>query len=1480
MNNNLRRRVAGMYALRILTLVLGIAGVSFPAHASFTDVSATVLPMPTMGNGQPPVLDGGATTGDFDNDGDLDIIIPTREDRDLYFRNNGDGTFSEIGDQVGFNFVTDGRSAAAGDIDNDGDLDVYVAAHFEAGHYLYINDGTGVFTEEAGLRGAAITGGLRQGRSVSFGDYNNDGYLDIFVAEWSEPRVPMGNTGPVSRLLENRGALQPGYFDDVTVAAGVVQNSIVGRRAGVFPHTSRLTDLDRDGWPDLVIAADFGESRLYWNDGDGTFTDDTTAAGFGPGNTDMGMDTADFNGDGLLDIVTTAIFFDEDDDGVADNHLDGNRLYLNNGDRTFTDVTDAAGIRDGDWGWGVSTLDFDNDGDLDVFQANGFFEVDCPPCEDEFPEGTDWNALYGSDPTRLFENIGNTTFTEAAAANGIVNTEYAIGVIAFDYDNDGDQDVLQINRGTAPNLFRNDASGANDWLQIKLAGSDSPPNGTGAYVTVTPTGGGASQTQEMSASGTWMAQDGSGLLHFGFGDLPQSSTVDVLIEWPSGVQSVFPAQPVNQRITYAESLPSSLSLVADKASPGGIQELGDVTFTALAADGTGQFEYQFWVLPPGGVWTLMQDYGSGNTFVTNLTPVGEFTIRARARNAGSSADYEVEQTLDFLVLQDAPISGLALVLDKPDPLYVGSGDMATVTATASNHAGNPEFQFWLNDAAGQWSIAQDWSATDSYDVTPAAAGSYSVVVRTRNTGSPVEFEAEAAVVFDALELEPTVAVSLTVDKPSPALLSNVGSITFSAQASGAAGDYEYLFLEFSLDGSYSVVQPFGPSSTYQRTPAETGTFAIMVWARRVGQPVFYEAFNATNFVVLDAPQSDELVITADRPSPSQLQTIGTVTFSAFRGGLQNGIEYQFWSSTNGAPPQMVQDYSSSNTYSVAPATAGVIEITAYALDTGSTEPTEIQSSYTLEVLDVPRVDSVSVSATNLGPIVLQDGDLATFAATAVGGGGNKEFKFQVKSADGTVVFEQPYGPSDVVQWLPNAAGPHLVQVFVRNAGSTTAFDATGGASFVVLDLPAITALGISADKPSPAPFEDLGTVTFTATATGGSSNIEYEFYTRTSTGTWVLAQPYSAANSFGYTGAFPGDNLVVAYARNVGSDEAFDATAWAVFTVNEPLEPQGLLVIDGTGDGNYIAGTEVSITADPPESHYYFSHWTSDSGGTFGDINAASTTFEMPDAATIVTANYLPGVPIDASVGVARRWNEVLLQAIRKDFARPTIHARNLFHISAGMYDAWAAFANVEQTWLLGRTRAGVDCPLAGLPAPADIEAARREAISHVAYRLLSHRFLGSPGVLTTDRDANSLMGYLGYDSDDVSTDYTTGSAAALGNYIAQCYINFGLADGANEGIEYQNVSYQPVNAALQPELPGNPNITDLNRWQPLSLLEFIDQGGNPGQCYARLFESGVGAGSTVCPAGGGSHRLCARRFRLLGVSRSRHAAHDRWHAV
>ena len=196
---------------------------------------------------------------------------------------------------------------------------------------------------------------------------------------------------------------------------------------------------------------------------------------------------------------------------------------------------------------------------------------------------------------------------------------------------------------------------------------------------------------------------------------------------------------------------------------------------------------------------------------------------------------------------------------------------------------------------------------------------------------------------------------------------------------------------------------------------------------------------------------------------------------------------------------------------------------------------------------------------------------------------------------------------------------------------------------------------------------------------------------------------------------------------------------------------------------------------------------------------------------------------------VARRWNEVMLQAIREDLARPPVQARNLFHVSMAMWDAWAVYDTLSaDTYLLGKTVGTFTCPFDGVPKPIDIQAAREKAISYAAYRVLTRRYQNSPNAVASIQRFRILMNDLGYNWNFSSNAYQSGDPAALGNYIGDCVGFYGLMDGANEQLNYSNQFYQPVNLPLNPELPGNPNMLDPNHWQPLILSNAIDQNGNP----------------------------------------------------
>ncbi len=198
------------------------------------------------------------------------------------------------------------------------------------------------------------------------------------------------------------------------------------------------------------------------------------------------------------------------------------------------------------------------------------------------------------------------------------------------------------------------------------------------------------------------------------------------------------------------------------------------------------------------------------------------------------------------------------------------------------------------------------------------------------------------------------------------------------------------------------------------------------------------------------------------------------------------------------------------------------------------------------------------------------------------------------------------------------------------------------------------------------------------------------------------------------------------------------------------------------------------------------------------------------------------------SKSVARQWNEALLSAIRADLARPTVHARNLFHSSIAMYDAWAVYEDTASTFFLNHSFRHFYCAFKGISKPPNKKAAQEEAMSYAVYRLLRYRFKNSPGAEESLRTFQRLLVELGYDPSFTSTDYSSGSPAALGNYLAGQLIAFGLEDGSNESHQYGNSYYRPLNPALNPFMTGNPALEDPNHWQPLALRNFVDQSGNP----------------------------------------------------
>lgn len=495
-------------------------------------------------------LGSGAAFFDYDADGDPDLYfvngaplpgyvaqeVPTN----CLYRNNGDGTFTDVTDESGVGDTGYGHGCAVGDYNNDGQLDLYVTNY--GTNRLYRNNGDGTFTDVAEIAGVTEP---RWSASCAFADYDRDGNLDLYVVNYivfdidENPWCGLKEKGirayckpdnfpaQSDTLFRNNG---DGTFTDVTKSAGIY--NITGKGLGVV-----WGDYNNDGAPDIYVANDSTENFFYHNNRDGTFEEIGFMVGVAlseDGAAENGMGTAfgDWNNDGWLDLT------------VTNYAQQTNTLYHNDADGFFTDATattKTAQLTYPYLGWATAFIDYDNDGYQDLFVANGHLHENLAELGQQ--------GTYGQ-RNLLFRNNYNGTFTEVSETlgPGMRLEDVSRGATFADYDSDGDIDIVVTNSNAAPRLLRNDGGNQKNYLQIRLIATQGTTDAIGARVKITT--GELTQTREVRSGDGYLSQRDL-TLHFGVADYAQIDSIE--IQWQSGAKQLIKSVPANQVLSLKEN---------------------------------------------------------------------------------------------------------------------------------------------------------------------------------------------------------------------------------------------------------------------------------------------------------------------------------------------------------------------------------------------------------------------------------------------------------------------------------------------------------------------------------------------------------------------------------------------------------------------------------------------------------------------------------------------------------------------------------------------------------------------------------------------------------------------------------------------------------------------------------------------------------------------------------------------------------------
>lgn len=1268
--------------------------------------------------------------------------------------------YDQVAEDVGIEAIwslsgsTGGGGVSFADFNQDGFDDLTFATGDDVNILFYTNNGDGTFTEVD----PPFIENTQENKGVLWVDFDNDGDKDFFTTSFIGP----------NRLYENDGNLN---FSDVTASVGLPEDDS-------FTMGANFGDYDFDGYLDLYIT-NYGHgieadtNQLYRFDGN-TYTDVTFEAGVSDYCDPATGGSICNTSNGRQSFCSS--FYDYDMDGDLDLYIANDRtqfhntLYENNGDGTFTDVSEETHSNIAIFAMNTGFGDANGDGYFDMYVTNigasshlkydpitGAYEETAGADGTIFEPRVGWAGNYFdydldgdqdlyvcsmrnmfSEPNAFYVNDGTGNFTEPLYESGglggidyVVSQSNAIG----DFNNDGYQDIAVTHYGDHNfHLWQSCESTSNSYIKFQLVGTSSNTDGYGARIELFSS---LDNQVFQSASHNGFMGQSSDVLTYGIGEAESLDSVIITWPYPNSETRLYPGDYVLNDLNVITEGPVT-------GTPDLPPYPGDRCFTDHTADSgiTGGFGDSVWEGGGGVSFADFNDDGLDDlTFTTEYGEDVKFYI-----NNGD----ETFTLLDPPLITNTDESKHILWID-----YDNDGDKDIFLACYQ--APNRLFE---NDGSLNFT-----------DVTAAL-------------GLPVNDEPTFGANFGDIDQDGFLDLYITnYGSDNSAyqnfMFKNNGGTSFtditdeSGTSNGMKQSFCSTFFDYDSDGDLDLYlsndRNFFRNALYENDG--TGVFTDVSNPTHSGVGI-----DAMNVGIGDCDNNGHLdIYITDTQYSAHLMNSGNNFFT--EEAFERGTEFDRigWGGS-------FFDYDNDQDLD--------LYVNSYENDFG--HPNAFYENTGGGFYDEPFGDSGGLAGSdtlsgfvNVIGDLNNDGNMDIVLSNESGNdfriwkscenNGNNYFKLKL---EGTTSNKDAYGAFVTVY---TGSIKTVFQKFnsISYLGQHSDIMHIGIGSYPLVD-------SIHIDWP----YADSDTSITSGIILGEVNHIiEGE-------GGGPICTPGTACND---------------------SDDCTMNDVW-----DDDCNCAGTPIIEGMAcdDGsdcthNDAYNVDCDCVGQPIPGD------DMDGDGISDDCDPCP---EDPDPDCIGPPDF---PTVDPDLHIVRKWNEILLESIRLDLARPTVHARNLFHTSVAMWDSYSVYQDPACPYLLGNSVDGFESSFDEFNYSGDLNENFEATVSYACYRVLSHRFENSPNADELQEAYDYLMGQLGYDIDVISIDYSTGDPAHMGNYIADQIINFGLEDGANEEMAYGNMYYEPVNDPLVMDFPGNPNITDYNRWQPLTLETFIDQSGN-----------------------------------------------------